>query len=161
MSSKLPSSASSKGVAAVELTIWLPVLLLLLGAGLFLGRLFWHYTVAQKAAHDAARFLASATITEMRTPPIGGGFETPVAAVARKIAEYELSELNPGSPYAPQVAVLCDGVFTCNGQTVPRKITVSISMSVADDFFPDISYTFVGSDAVVIRPFVTVNYVGN
>lgn len=161
MRSPLPSSASSKGVAALELAFWLPVLALLLGAGLFLGRVFWHYTVAQKAAHDAALFLATASPIEMRAVPVGGNTETPVAAIARKIATDEIAELSPGGRYQPIVMVLCDGLFACSGQSLPGKITVSIQMSVTDDFFPDITSAFVSNEGILLQPYATVNYVGN
>jgi hypothetical protein len=161
MTSTLPKRASAKGVAAVELTIWLPLLVLLLGAGIFLGRLFWHYTVSQKAAHDAAIFLASASAVEMRAVPVGGSTETPIAVIARKIAADEIAELNPGGRYQPAIMVLCDGVFACTGQSLPRKITVSIQMSVTDDFLPDITSAFVSTDGILLQSYVTLNYVGN
>lgn len=161
MKSCTPSIAWSRGVAAVELAVWLPFLVLLLGAGLFLGRFFWHYTVAQKAAHDAARFLASATVTEMRAPPVGGGSDNPVAAIARKIANEEIAELRPGGPYSPHVNVLCDVIYSCDGQFVPKKVTVSIQISVTDIFFPNLTYSMLNTDSLLIQAGVTTNYVGN
>lgn len=161
MTPAFPRSATSKGIAAVELTVWLPLLVLLLGAGLFLGRLFWHYTVAHKAAHDAAIFLASASAIEMRAVPVGGSTETPVATIARKIASDEIAELNPGGRYQPTIMVLCDNVFACSGQSLPKKVTVSIQLSVTDDFLPDFTSAFVSTDGVLLQPYVTLNYVGN
>lgn len=161
MKSCMPSIASSRGVAAVELAVWLPFLVLLLGAGLFLARFFWHYTVAQKAAHDAARFLASATVMEMRAPPVSGGSDNPVAAIARKIAYDEIAELRPGGPYTPHVNVLCDVIYSCDGVFVPKKVTVSVQMSVTDIFFPSVAYSVINTDALLIQAGVTTNYVGN
>ncbi|GAB3433894.1 pilus assembly protein [Massilia solisilvae] len=161
MKASIPSSASSRGVAAVELALWLPFLVLLLGAGLFLARFFWHYTVAQKAAHDAARFLAAATVTEMRVPPVGGGADNPVAAIARKIANDEIAELRPGGLYSPQINVVCDVFYPCAGQFVPKKVSVSIEMSVTDIFFPNLTYGLFNTDSLLIQTAVTTNYVGD
>jgi Flp pilus assembly protein TadG len=49
------SSTRQRGVAAVEFAILVPLLLILLTAPLYIGRVLWHYTVIHKAAHDAAR----------------------------------------------------------------------------------------------------------
>jgi hypothetical protein len=160
MSNVVSKRRRAKGVAAVELAIWLPLLVLLLGAGLFLGRLFWHYTVAQKAAHDAVIFLSQANVREMRMPPAGGSTETPIAALTRKIAQEELAELRPGGPYPISITVLCDGA-TCDGLTVPSRVTVWIRMAVFDDFFPDITAQFGGSDSIILQANVTAKFVGS
>ncbi|MDT1837773.1 pilus assembly protein, partial [Acinetobacter baumannii] len=41
-----------RGSAAVEAAIVLPALILFLAVPLFLARIFWYYSVAEKAAHD-------------------------------------------------------------------------------------------------------------
>ena len=47
-------SLRGRGSVAVECAIVLPILLLLISGLLFFARVFWCYTVAQKAAHDGA-----------------------------------------------------------------------------------------------------------
>lgn len=118
-----------RGVAAVEFAIMLPLLLLLLAAPLSMGRILWHYTVAQKAAHDAARYLASVPDGEMRTPALA-----PFAAqVARDIAVAEMVDLNPGS-INPVVTVACNG-GTCAGGAAPVLVRVIILMEISDPIF--------------------------
>jgi hypothetical protein len=135
----------------------LPVLIVLLAAPLFFARLFWHYTVAEKAANDAARFLAAASTVEMSTQ--GSGSETPVAATARWIAATEISELNPG-PLRPSITVLCDGV-TCDGLTVPVRVSAVVRMRMFDPAFYAITSEFTGGGAPLLTAAVTIPYVGN
>lgn len=47
-----------KGVAAVEMAIVLPLLVLVFTGMIEYGRLMWHYDVLAKATRDAARFLS-------------------------------------------------------------------------------------------------------
>ena len=95
-------SLRRRGSVAVECAIVLPVLLLLISSLLFFARVFWCYTVAQKAAHDGARFLATTTLREIT--PSSTGNDVPVALVAEKIARDEVAELNPGAGIGVEVA---------------------------------------------------------
>ena len=64
------SPGAQQGVAAIEMAILLPLLILLFTGLIEYGRLMWHYDALAKATRDAARYLAdeSAPITEpMRT----------------------------------------------------------------------------------------------
>jgi hypothetical protein len=146
-----------KGGAAVEMALCLPVLVVLLAAPLFFARVCWHYTVAEKAAHDAARFLAAAPTVEMTTQ--GPGSESSAATVARWIAATEISELNPG-PLRPSITIQCDGV-TCDGLTVPLKVSAIIRMRVYDPAFYAITSEFTGGGAPLLTAAVTIPYVGN
>jgi len=138
--SRIP--ASERGIAAIELVgVFIPVLFLLLVAALLFGRCFWHYTVAEKAAHDAARFLATARPTELKVQAASG--EPPIVAAAKALAEAELAELNPGSG-PPYVYAFCDDHPCTPVKTAPLPSTVSIwvTMSVEDPFFSPISSWF-------------------
>jgi Flp pilus assembly protein TadG len=118
-----------RGIAAVELAIVMPVLVLLLVFPLYLGRVFWHYTAIQYAAQDAARYLSKAPASEMGNPTRG----VAVAAVAQAIVAQELAELAPGSfPYLIQVG--CDGV-PCAGYGTPTVVRVSLTLYMEDIFF--------------------------
>jgi Flp pilus assembly protein TadG len=127
-----------RGIAAVELALIMPVFLIMLALPLYFGRVFWHYTVAQKAAHDAARYLSTVPLADLKNP----GKIAHVMAVAQDIAEAEMAELNPG-PYRPNVGVLCDG-YPCAGVFAPTKVTVVIQMSMADPIFADITFSLLG-----------------
>lgn len=146
------------GGVAVEFVILLPVMLVLLAAPLLFGRAFWHYTVAQKAAQDAVRFLAAASSAEIKTPGTGGT-EAPAAAVARAIVQAEIAELN-GGLYPPGVDVLCDG-GTCFGFQLPTKVAVRVTIPIYDIFFDDVTADFTGGDQLLLKPVATANYVGN
>jgi Flp pilus assembly protein TadG len=154
----MKTTLRQRGGAAVEFAILIPYMLLLLAAPLLFGRVFWHYTVAQKAAQDAVRFLASATPAEIRTPG-SGGMEAPVAAVARAIVMAEIAELNPG-PYSPGVDVLCDG-RTCFGFQIPVQVTVGVTVPLYDDSFGGLTADFTGGSPLLLTPVASSDYVGN
>jgi Flp pilus assembly protein TadG len=147
-----------RGSVAIEFALLLPVMMLLLAAPLLFGRVFWHYTVAQKAAQDAVRFLASASAAEIRTSGAGGS-EAPVAAVARAIVQAEIAELNPG-PTIPGVSVQCDGQL-CYGGIIPTNVTVTVQIFVSDTVFSGFTDQFTGGGDIVINPVASTNYVGN
>lgn len=154
-------SLRRQGSIAVECAIVLPILLLLISSLLFFARLFWCYTVAQKAAHDGARFLATTTLREIT--PSSTGNDVPVALVAEKIARDEVAELNPGAGIA--VSVQCyEGSPTpywdhCFGIDVPKKVMVRVTVPVYDPFFN--SFTSILTDGpIVLRAVMATDYVG-
>jgi hypothetical protein len=119
-----------RGAAAVELALTLPVLMILLGYIVFYGRVLYNYEVAQKAAHDAARYLSSAAAVNMRsTAQVGNE-----VAVTQAIANAELAGLNPGPGNGPFVFIQCDGV-QCLGMSLPVTVKVEIQILVRNDIF--------------------------
>ncbi|MGZ8320168.1 MAG: TadE/TadG family type IV pilus assembly protein, partial [Telluria sp.] len=142
-------------VAAVEMAIMLPILIMLLAVPLYYGRVFWHYTVAQKAAHDAARYLISAPLTQMRNPAQVGN----ALAVANAIIDAELAELNPG-PYQPVVTIQCNGV-TCGGLIPPSTIRINIQIAMYDPLLSSMTERYVGAYGVLINADATMRYAGN
>jgi Flp pilus assembly protein TadG len=159
---KTPSTASirqrRKGGAAVEMAIVLPLLVLFLAVPLFFGRVFWYYSVAQKAAHDAARFLSATTQTEIRGS--GSGGEAPVAALARAIAVSELNGIRAGLD-GWTITVLCD--FNTCGMALPETVRVSVWITVRDGIFGSITSQYYGEDGygLLLKADVTMRYVGN
>jgi Flp pilus assembly pilin Flp len=155
---QLDDCRNQRGVAAVEFAVILPLLVLLLALTLFFGRLFWHYTVAQKAAHDAVMMLANATKLEI-------GTKTPdftiieIAKLAKAVAEEEVAELNPGYG-RPYVEVYCDG-SACLGDVVPKQVRVFVRMNVIDVFFDGLMDEFGGTEGITLRADVRMPYVGN
>jgi hypothetical protein len=142
------------GSVAVEFAALLPVLILLTAGVLFLGRVFWHYTVAQKAAHDAVTFLASVPGGEFKIQ--GPNREAPVAAVARDIAFTETAESNLGEGVLPGVTVACD-LGTCAGAKLPTRLLVRVELPITDPFFP----AFTGDDEIFLYAVATMNYTDN
>jgi Flp pilus assembly protein TadG len=137
-----------RGIAAAELALVMPVLVLLLIAPLYLGRVFWHYTAIQYAAQDAARYLSRVPAAEMGNPTRAGT----VADVAQAIVAQELAELAPG--VVPHTFLSdCNG-GACSG-TTPTLVHVHVSQYMQDVFFP--RYTLVDYD---LHADVTYPYVG-
>lgn len=123
------SRAAQRGSAAVELALLLPVLVAFLVFPFFFARFFWHYSVAQKAAQDAARYLSTISIQEMRSSTLAQA----AAALASQIATSELAELQPGRA-APNVSIYCDSVL-CLGvgaAQLPQTVRVYVSMDMVD-----------------------------
>lgn len=147
---------SATGSVAVEMAAILPLFLLFLVVPLFFARIFWFYSVGQKAAHDATRFLSTATQAEMRTP--GGGFsEARVAAIARWIAQEELQEILPFTE-----GILID--VQCNtgacGAVTPQTVHVGIQITLHDNFLGNLTSAYIGSTDMVLVGDVTMRYVG-
>lgn len=123
------STRQQRGIAAIELAFLLPVFLALLTLPLYFGRVFWHYTVAQNAAQDAARYLSSVPQVEIKDP----SQTSAVVAVASAIVTAETAQLNPGN-YAPAVAISCNG-GACAGFSIPVTVAVHIELLMDDVFF--------------------------
>lgn len=145
---------AQQGVAAVELALVLPVLIVFISFPLFFGRVFWHYTVAERAAHDAARYLATVPRQEMGNRQRG----MDAAAIANFIAMEETAELNPGGEFGVSVDVLCD-IGSCN-LGVPPTVTVIVRMKMFDPLFSAFTWPVVGDDGLLLRAAVTMRYVG-
>jgi len=147
-----------RGIAAVELAFLLPVMLVMLTVPLLFGRIFWHYTVAQKAAHDVARYMSEIPLNDLK---FRSGF---AVAVAHDIAAAELADLAPGdTPIS--VTITCSSSkftdITCNGQFVPSRVRVQVQLTMEDTIFPDWTAEFVGKDGLLLTTDVSMPYVGN
>lgn len=138
-----------RGSVAVEFAIVLVTILLpLLAGALFFGRFFWHYSVAEKAAQNAARFLASASPTELKIPSSTG--EAMIVGAAKALAQAEIAELNPSPTYPPLVYVFCDGgpCLPFTTAPLPTKVSVYVTMSLDDPFFTGLSTFFAGDSGI-------------
>jgi cbb3-type cytochrome oxidase subunit 3 len=145
----------------------LPILLLILTVPVFYARVFWYYSAAEKAAHDAARFLSSATQAEMRTLGDGGG-EARVAAIARWIADTETEALRP--VMSPRwIYVQCGTPVGTGGyidygncgNVVPVMVRVYFDMTMYDDIFGEFTAAFYPEDGLRMKTDVTMRYAGN
>ncbi|GJJ03830.1 hypothetical protein RugamoR64_43680 [Duganella rhizosphaerae] len=144
-----------RGIAAVEMALMLPLFLVLLALPLFLGRALYHYQLAHKAAHDAARYLSSCSTLDFKSPSRTTGLQ----AAARAIVAAELAGSSAGSS-APTVGVSCDG-GPCAGLVVPTTVSVQIITLLEDDVFPDFSYNLLGAYGLPLSVVATMRYVGN
>lgn len=147
---------TSQGSVAVEMAIITPIFLLLLSVPIFYARVFWYYSVAEKAAHDAARYLSSVTPAEMQTT--GTGFdETKIVAVARWIAQEELREIVPATDGVP-IDIICQP-GPC-GSVVPNTVQVRIAIAVHDQVLGDLWPENMPASNLVLHSDVTMRYVG-
>jgi hypothetical protein len=169
MNRPLPQTTHKEsGSVAVEFAILLiTVLIPLLAGALFFGRFYWHYTVAEKAAQDAARFVATASPTELKVQCTILFYRDPcVVMAAMDLASTELRELNPGGADLPSVDIRCDNIkcLTNRGTGLPKSVSVRIDMTVDDPFLTGLASLFMGSDTPVTIPIVATarsHYVGN
>lgn len=147
------------GVAAVELALILPLMLALITIPLIFGRVFWHYTVAQKVAHDAARYLSEVPLTDINSPD-RAGFHY---ALARDIAAAEMSDLNPG-PTTPTVDFKCaylSGYVPCDNAQTPTSLKVTVKIKMYDTLFPQSTVEYIDAHGLLLSADVTVPYVSN
>ena len=145
---------NQRGAAAIELAFILPVLLLLIFLPLFIGRYFWHYTAAQKAAQDAARYLSTISAQELREDVLA----EQAAAVARNIALAEIQELHAG-PREPEIIIMC-GEDPCIGTgdlPLPETVRVTVRLRYVDM----LGLIDTGRYGITINAASVVNYVGN
>lgn len=147
---------AERGVAAVEAAVLLPILIFLLAAVLLVGRYFWYYTAAEKAAHDAARYLSSVSQREIKTPASGGGGPA-VMQIAYQIATQETGEIK--SDYPPFINIECKPQ-PCSGFNVPSKVRVFIQVPITDPFFSAFTTAFAGEEGFLLTTDVTMPYVG-
>lgn len=154
---KIPRSIrrDQRGIAAIEFAVILPVLVGIMAALFLFGRYCWHYTVAQKAAHDAALYLSSVPLIDMKSRTRAEA----VMNLARTIALAETSELSPG-PAGMTVVVTCDS-WPCDGVVVPTTIRVGVRMRVVDGIFNAFTDTYTGEDGILLTADVSMLYVGN
>lgn len=149
---------AEKGSIAVETVFCLPILILFLVVPLFFARIFWYYSVAQKAAHDGARILASAAQFEIMPSNGTGDARLPVAALAEAVAHAELDEIKPALERYT-VTALCD-LDAC-GFEVPNTVRVSVRLKVRDEIFGPFTNQYFGEQALSLEARVTMRYAGN
>ena len=123
------SRKRQSGVAAIELALLLPILMVFLFLPVFYARCLWHYTVAQKAAQDAARYLSTVSRSEMMSP----NFAEEAGVLAREIARREVAELAPGSAITGPTAY-CNSLVCgeLNEGTVPETVRVRLTFTMSD-----------------------------
>lgn len=148
------SLGRQRGAAAVELAIILPIMILMLVFFTFFARYFWHYTVAQKAAYDSARYLSTISEQEMREPTLA----TAARDIAEDIVLEEIAELRPNDSALPEVNIVC-GDIPCRGVrgfALPPTVSVNVNMDMHDFLGLDL-----GRYGLGINVTARVRYVGN
>jgi Flp pilus assembly protein TadG len=139
---------NERGIQLVEVTIVLPIFLILFAATAEFGRYFYEYTTLAKAARGGVRYLA--------TNPVTAGDDT----IARNIVVYG----NPGGTGTPiltgltttQVAITRQG----GSPVLPQTVTIQISGYQHQPIFDlGLLTNRVGlSTNVDVKPSVTMRY---
>jgi Flp pilus assembly protein TadG len=140
------------GAAAIELALLLPLLLVVLGPLILYARYMWHYTVAQKAAQDAALYISGISAAEMKSRTLAGYAKS----IAIEIARREVAELSPGEEIV-DADVICD-TNTCGFKSgaVPQTVTVTVAFNLTDTFFN----TYLGPYGLPVSASITMRYAG-
>lgn len=137
------------GVAAVELALMLPVLLVLLTAPFFLAIYLWHYSAIHKTSYSAARFLATVPARIMTSPELAQEAER----LARELVMDGISDLHPAA--TPIITVLCDGLSCGDGP--PQEVSIDVRVRLKDNFF----YAVVTGDrGLLMQATVRMRYAG-
>jgi Flp pilus assembly protein TadG len=147
-----PPRGRERGSAAVELGLLLPVLLVTLAPLILYARYMWHYTVAQKAAQDAALYMSTISTAEMKSRTLANYAK----GIAIEVARREVAELSPGEAIV-DADVICD-TNSCGFKsgTVPKTVTVSVAFNLLDTFFN----TYLGPYGLPVEASVTMRYAG-
>lgn len=131
------------GVAIIEFTITLPLLLLLMFAGAEVGRLLYQYNTLTKSVEDGARYLAS----RVRMANANGTIAA-VTSDAVRLVQY-------GSTLASQPSLL-PGTVTVTTQTTaaePNPIIVTATYTYDPMMFPSSIPGFgLWNDILLARP---------
>ena len=126
-----------EGAVAVEAAVCISLILVPLLFFVFaFGRFFWHYTVVQKAVHDATLYMAKAPISEVRSGA--------ASKMANFIIASETADLDSGTTVAPwsQCGFRVNGssfylaIGSCDNQNaVPFAVQINAFMTVPNPFY--------------------------
>jgi hypothetical protein len=153
---RVPRARWQRGIAALEMALILPFILVLLPYPVLLGRAFWHYTMLQKAAYDAARYMSTAPAMDMKFLASGQNYPAELARNMAGAATADInSELEPVS-----IVVQCDGL-PCGSNPLgklPSQIRVIVAQGIRDDWFPDITTALIG-DGLLLQADIKMPYI--
>lgn len=147
-----------KGAVAVEAAVCMALILtpLLLFVLLF-GRFFWHYTVVQKAIHDATLYMASAPLPELKS---NAAITLAYNIIAKETADLDkTTKLEPwsgcGYKISPSSSYLA--FSSCERSAPVAAVQTSIVMTLPDPF----RFVKTGTGKVQFVFVTTMRYAGN
>ena len=130
--------ARQKGVAAIELALILLFFMGLLPIVLLFGRALFMYTVVQKSAQDAARYMATLPLQQMTNDVPA----TQAAAFATQLVQQALAETGPVL-ISNRIRVECvyaSGDYPCGSYvTRPLQVRVKFVAELPIAFLPDLT----------------------
>jgi Flp pilus assembly protein TadG len=147
-----------KGVAVVEFGLLIVLLLMIVGAIIEFGRVFWYYDALTKATRDGARFMSKADKTIIASIEVNAARNLVVAAVNSAKVSPNLTTGN--------VSVEClnatYSAIACVDGTAPENVRVTIINF--DVVIGGLMPLFVATggladyDAVALAPHTTMRY---
>jgi Flp pilus assembly protein TadG len=154
------SARRQAGGAAVEFALLLPLLVPFLTLGFFTVSILWHYTMAQKAAQDAARYLSTLSQAEITNPALASA----AGALAKQIVMRELEEISPASELT-EILTYCDVTtvvsITCGGGAATATPPASVQVHFSILMFDPLGLVDTGWYGLKITANHTIRYVGN
>ena len=154
------STKRQAGVAAVELALLLPILVPFLTLGFFTVSILWHYTMAQKAAQDAARYLSTLSQAEITNPTLASA----AGALAQQIVMRELADFSPDiAPVHPQMFCKASSVdpVLCGNGTASAELPIAVQVNFSFAMFDPSGFVDTGWYGLTITATHTMRYVGN
>lgn len=149
---------SQKGVAAVEFGLLIILLLMIVGAIIEFGRVFWYYDALSKATRDGARLMSKADKAIIASTEVNAAKDLVVAAV-------NAAKVSPGLTTGNvRVECLNDSysAIACVDGTAPENVRVTIINF--DVVIGGLMPLFVATggladyDAVTLAPHTTMRY---
>lgn len=132
------ASRRQKGVAAIELALIMLFFMGLLPVVLLFGRALFMYTMVQKSAQDAARYMATLPLQQMTNDVPA----TQAAAFATQLVQQALAETGPVLN-ASRIRIECvyiDGGYPCGSYpTRPLQVSVKFVAQLPIAFLPDLT----------------------
>jgi Flp pilus assembly protein TadG len=141
------------GIVAVEMAFILLFVLVLLPYPLFFGRVFWHYAVLQKVAHDAARYMSTIPAIDMKN----AAKASQAAALAQSMVAAGTAGL--GEPVG--VNVMCDAATCGTFSVLPGQVRIIAGLSLQDTIFGAITGSLTGDSGLLLQANVTMRYANN
>lgn len=143
-----------RGVAAIEFALLMPVLLVFLTLPIFFARVFWHYTIVQKAGQDAVRYLSTVPKSEM----MSRNSAREAGELARQIIQRQLADVAPGLEFTePNIHCNTGDCGTLLAGRTPDTVRVQFSIALYDPF----NQVDLGWYGLQINVDYTMDYVGN
>ncbi|MGK5024809.1 TadE/TadG family type IV pilus assembly protein [Janthinobacterium sp. RB2R34] len=132
------AEARQQGVAAIELALIMLFFMGLLPIVLLFGRALFIYTVVQKSAQDAARYMATLPLQQMTNDDTANQ----AAAFARQLVQQALAETGPVLN-ANRIRIECvyaSGEYPCGSYvTRPLQVSVKFVAELPIAFLPDLT----------------------
>ncbi len=145
-----------RGVALIEYSIVVPLLISMIAFPFFFGRVFMYYSVAQKAAQNAAIYLATVPRTEMQENQKSQAAK----ALAEEIVATTIKEADTGVQGAIGFLVLCDNNQCGLGAVPTNSVAVVVRIVMYDEHFPFLTWIFLGDGPLIMNASATVPYLG-